>query len=99
MDFCSVDLSVCLPSILYFTCLNRFCACFLPVPLIPRCSNPNVSSTWTFDLVLFLLTVLLHVLIGLSYISAVLIIFMPIKGFFEYGHDLMQTKKYVSSSD
>ena len=33
-----------------------FCACFLPVVLIPRCSNPSVCSAWSFDLVLLLLS-------------------------------------------
>ena len=53
----SVGWFVCLPSILYFTCWNRFCDCFLPVPLITPCSNTYFCSDWNFDLALFLLTV------------------------------------------
>ena len=64
----------------YFTYWTHFDAFFLPVPLITPCSNPYVCSAWNFDLVLFLLTFWMYVMTGLSEISAVPNIFMPIPG-------------------
>ena len=55
----------CIHSILYFNRLTRFCGFFLPVPLITPCSIPYVWFAWNFDLVLFLLTVLIYVIIDL----------------------------------
>ena len=62
----SLDCCVCLPSTLYFTCWTHFCACFIPVPLITPCSNTYVLSVWNFDLILFLLTVLMNDMKDLS---------------------------------
>ena len=41
--------------------LNLFFDCFLPVPLITPCNIPYGCSGWLFDLVLFLLIVLMYV--------------------------------------
>ena len=62
----SFDWCVCLVSILYFTCQNSFSAYFITVPLITTYSNPHVWSAWNFDLVFFLLNVLMHMMTGLS---------------------------------
>ena len=87
----SVDWCVCLTSILYFTCLTSICDCFIPVPLITPCSNHYVWSAWNFDLVMFLLTVWINVMTGMSDRSAITTIFMPITGF--WGWDWSDDKK------
>ena len=47
--------------------LKLFCAFFLPVPLITPCNITNFCSDWLFDIVLFLLTVWMHVMTARSY--------------------------------
>ena len=42
-----------LPSFLYFICLNRFCACFLTIPLIPSWSNSYIWYACIFILSCF----------------------------------------------
>ena len=57
---------------------NNFSACFILFILIPPISNHSVCSVWSFDFFLLLPTVLMHVIIALSDISAILTTFMPI---------------------
>ena len=78
---CSVDWCVCFPSFLYFACWTRFCACFIPVLMIPNCYNTYVWYHLKFNLVLFYLTILIHVMTGLSDRPAVLTIFVHTTGF------------------
>ena len=47
------DCCVYIPSIIYFSCWTRFCACFLTFPFITPCSNSYVRYDWNFNLVSF----------------------------------------------
>ena len=56
-------------------------SCFLPITLINPCSNPYVLSAWNFDLVLFVLTIFIHVMTALKDSLYVQTVFMIITGF------------------
>ena len=83
ISLCSVDWCVCLQSIHYFTCWSCFCACFLPGFLISHCYNPSVCYSWNFHLVLYIISIWMHVMTALSDSSYAMAIFRPIPGFFK----------------
>ena len=46
--------------------LNLFGACFILVTLITPCNMPHIWSDWLFHIVLFLLSVIIHVITACS---------------------------------
>ena len=83
MALCSVYFCVWIPYLHHFTCLNHFCACFLPTLLIIQYSNPSAFSYWNFDLVSVLLSFLMRVMTSISYTSSLLTIFITITGYLQ----------------
>ena len=93
MAICWVDLCVCLPSLHYFTCWTSSCAFFLPIFLIPLCSNIYVWSAWNFHPVLLLFYSWMYVVTYLSDTPDVLNNFMLITGFLKWACSDTKNKK------